>query len=114
MIYHNGKTIQYIRFQWPKSVMQRIFFQWPKSEKYIRVTTRDNTSTTRVRHDTTQVKHETIRYNTSTTQPNTGTKEARAAKIRLYIALFVTELYFFLILFRNSYYSPTSNIVSTL
>ena len=77
-------------------------------------TTRDNTGTTQ--HNTSKIRDNTstIRYNTSTTRPNTSTKEARAAKIGLYIALFVTELYFFLISFRNSYYSPTCNIVSTL
>ena len=58
MIYRNDKTIQYIRFQWPKSVIQCMHFQWPKSDKYIRVTTRDNTSTTR---DNT-IQHE---YNTT-------------------------------------------------
>ena len=40
-------------------------------------------------------ENSTIRYNTITTQLNTSTKEARVAKIGLYIALFVTELYFF-------------------
>ena len=33
----------------------------------------------------------------STTRPNTSTKEAREEKIGLYLALFVTELYIFLI-----------------
>ena len=61
-----------------------------------------------------RVQHETTRRNTSTTQLNTNTEEARAAKIGIYIALFVTELYFFLISFRNSYYSPTCNSFSTL
>ena len=84
-------------------------------------TTRHNTSTTQdntTQHEynTSPTRHNTstIRYSTSTTQLNTSTKEAGAAKIGLYIALFVTELYFFLISFRNSYYSPTCNIVSTL
>ena len=89
----------------------------------------NDTSNNTRQHDTTRVQHEytiqyntnttrhntsTIRYNTSRTQLNTSTEEARTAKIELYIALFVTELYFFLISFRNSYYSPTCNIVSTL
>ena len=90
-------------------------------QKTTRVTTRVQHNTTRVQHDTTRrntstTRHNTskIRYNTNTTQPNTSTKEARASKIGLYTALFVTELYLFLISFRNTYYSPTCNIVSTL
>ena len=68
----------------------------------------------RVQHETTRRNTSTTRHNTSTTQLNTNTEEARAAKIGIYIALFVTELYFFLISFRNSYYSPTCNSFSTL
>ena len=56
----------------------------------------------------------TIRHNTSTTRPNRSSKEALAGKIGLYLALFVTELYIFLISFRSSSYSPTCNIFSTL
>ena len=52
-------------------------------------------------HETTRVKHKTTRDNTSITRPNTSTKEARAAKIGLYFTFFVTELYIFLISFRN-------------
>ena len=51
-------------------------------------------------YDTTQ--HNATRHNTSTTRPNTSTKKALAAKIGLYFALFVTELYIFLISFGNS------------
>ena len=77
-------------------------------------TARDNTSTTRHNTSTTRHNTSTIGYNTSRTQLNTNTEEAWTAKIELYIALFVTELYFFLISLRNSYNSPTCNIVSTL
>ena len=48
-------------------------------------------------NETTRVQHDRTRDNTSTTRPNTSTKEAQATKIGLYIVLFVTELYFFLI-----------------
>ena len=77
--------------------------------KTTRVTTRGNTTqheynarqhnTIRVKHNTSKTRDNTsaLRYNTSTTRPNTSTKEAQAAKIGLYIALFVTELYFFLV-----------------
>ena len=71
-------------------------------------TTRHSTGTTRVkyeykRHNTSTIRHNTSTIrNTSTTRPNTSTKEAFAAKIGLYFALFVTELYIFLISFRNS------------
>ena len=76
-------------------------------------TTQHDTSTTghnTRQHETTRVQHEYNATNTSTTRPNRSTKE----KIGLHFALFVTELYIFLISFRNSYYSPTCNIVSTL
>ena len=66
------------------------------------------------KHEATRVQHEYNTTNTSIIRPNRSTKEALAAKIGLYFALFVTELYIFLISFRNSYYSPTCNIVSTL
>ena len=76
--------------------------------KTTRVTTRDNTrqheyNTTQHKYDTTQYKatrlqHEYNTTNTSTTRPNRSTKE----KIGLHFALFVTELYIFLISFRNS------------
>ena len=58
-------------------------------------------NTTRVQHDTTQVKHEVTRvqYLGTQVQLEPSTKEARAAKIGLYIALFATELYIFLIPF---------------
>ena len=79
-------------------------------------TTRHNTSTTRVKHEHNTTQHEynttqheitrdntsTIQHNTSTTWPNSSTTEVLAAKIGLYFALFVTELYIFLISFRNS------------
>ena len=58
-------------------------------------TQQDNASTTR---DNTS----TIRHITSTTRLNTSTKEALAAKVGLYFALFVTDLFIFLISFRNS------------
>ena len=54
-------------------------------------------------NDTTRVQHET-------TRPNRSTKEALAAIIGFYFALFVTELYIFLISFRNSWYSSTCNV----
>ena len=76
-------------------------------------TTQHSTSTTghnTRQHETTRVQHEYNATNTSTTRPNRSTKE----KIELHFALFFTELYIFLISFRNSYYSPTCNIVSTL
>ena len=68
---------------------------------------------TQVQHDRTQVQHEyntaqheyntsTMRQTTSVTRPNTSTKEALAAKIGLFFALFVTELYIFLISYKNS------------
>ena len=38
----------------------------------------------------------------STTRPNTSAKEAQAAEVGLYFALFVAELYIFLISFGNS------------
>ena len=83
--------------------------------------TRDNKNTTqhntsKTRYNTRQHKHNTsiIRRNTSTTQPNTSTKKAQAAKIVLYFALFVTDLYIFWISFINSWYYPTCNTVSTL
>ena len=86
-----------------------------------KTTTRHNTSTTRhntsiIWHNTRQREYNTstIRHNTSTTRPNKNTKEALAAKIRLYFALFIIELYIFLISFRSSLYTPTCNIVSTL
>ena len=91
--------------------------RWHDTTRLQHETTRHNTSTTwdNTRHtSTTRDSTSTIRHNTSTTRPNTSTKEALAAKIGLYFALFVTELYIFLISFRNSYYSPTCNIVSTL
>ena len=77
-------------------------------------TTRHNRSTTRHNTSTTRHSTSTIQYKMNRTQLNTSTEGARTAKIEPYIALFVTELYFFLISFRNSYYSPTCNIVSTL
>ena len=43
-----------------------------------------------------------------------STREVRVAKIGLYFALFVTEIYIFLISSKNSQYSPRCNIVSTL
>ena len=70
-------------------------------EKYTSDNTRQH-DTTRVQHDTTRGNTSTIRHNTSTTRPNRSAKEALAAKIGLYFALFVTELYIFLISFRNS------------
>ena len=57
-----------------------------------------NTSTTR--HNTKQ--HEYNTANTSKTRPSRSTKEALAANIGLHFAFFVTELYIFLISFRNS------------
>ena len=91
------------------------------AEKTTRVTTRDNTTQhmySRRQFDTTRHNTSTTRRNTSTTQHNTrqlnttrdnasttrsnrSTKEARVAKLGLYFALFVTELYVFLISFRN-------------
>ena len=65
-------------------------------------TTRDNANATRVKHETALDNTSTMRRNTSTASPNTNTKESLAAKIGLYIALFVTKLYIFLISFRNS------------
>ena len=68
-------------------------------------------------HEYNATQHEynsTMRCNTSKTKLSTSTKEARTAKIGLYITLFVTELYLFLIFFGNSYYSPICNIFSTL
>ena len=51
--------------------------------------TRSNTSTTRENTST-------IGHNTRTTRPITSTKEARAAKLGLYFALFFAELDIFL------------------
>ena len=59
-------------------------------------------SKTRVQHDTTQANTSTIRQDTNTTRPNTSIKEILAAKLGPYFALFVTELYIFLISFRNT------------
>ena len=74
-----------------------------------RVTTRDDTTqheynTSITRGNTTQHEYNTRQheYNMIQHEYNTRTKEALAAKIGLYIALFVTELNFFLISFRNS------------
>ena len=68
-------------------------------------TTRDNTTQHEydtTKHEATRVQHEYNMTNTSIIRPNRSTKEALAAKIGLYIALFVTELYIFLISFRIS------------
>ena len=63
---------------------------------------RENIKKTRVQHDSTGVKQEATRvqqeYNTTQHECNTAQleyKEAQAAKIGLYFALFVTELHGF-------------------
>ena len=53
-------------------------------------------------HEATRVQHEYNSTNTSTTRPIRSTKKALAGKIGLHFGLFVTELYIFLISFRNS------------
>ena len=58
-------------------------------------TTRDNT----VQHETTRVQYDTIR---AKHDPTRVQRKLLAAKIGVYFLLFVTELYIFLISFRNS------------
>ena len=68
-------------------------------------TTRDNTTQheyNTTKHEATRVQHEYNTSNTSIIRPNRSTKEALAAKIGLYFALFATELLIFLISFRIS------------
>ena len=87
-------------------------------------TTRHNTSTTwgnttqqeynTRQHEKTRVKLDASRDNTRSPRRNTSTKEARVAKLEVYFALFVIELYILLISFRNNWYSPTCNIVSII
>ena len=67
-----------------------------------------------VKDETTRDNTSKIQHNTSTTWPNLSTKEAREAKLGLYFALFVTEIYIFLVSCRNSYYNPTCNILLNL
>ena len=78
---------------------------------------RHNRSTTRyntTQQEKTRVKLDATRDNTRSPRRNTSTKEARVAKLEVYFALFVIELYILLISFRNNWYSPTCNIVSII
>ena len=53
---------------------------------------------TATRHNPSKIRHNTsmTRDNMSAIQHNTSTKQARAPKVRLYFALFATELFIFL------------------
>ena len=74
-------------------------------------TTRENKTQHEYNISKTHNNTSTIRHKTSITRPNTSTKKVRAAKIKLYFTPFVTELYIFLICFRNCSYSLICNIV---
>ena len=66
--------------------------------RHNRSTTRDNTT----QQEKTRVKLDATRDNTRSPRRNTSTKEARVAKLEVYFALFVIELYILLISFRNN------------
>ena len=105
-------TLDLDRFQIYKWISPCSF--WSGLESYTGKNTRQHE--TRVKHDTTRYNKSTTQHNTnktrdntstiwcntSTTRANTSTNKARAAKIGLCISLFVIELHFFLISFRNS------------